>query len=109
MINPSSKMSLKMTCLASCKGDIDQAMKLYNFLADGVESMPDFDIPRPSVFDQLKESAGQVYGWVRDNKDDLMQAVEYIQSMRNGASTAVATTETAATEIPPLPTLTEQS
>jgi hypothetical protein len=84
MINPSSKISLKMSCLASCKGDIDQATKLYGFLADGIESIPDFDIEPPTVFQQIKQGAGDVFSWFKSNKDEIMQGVSFIQSLRQG-------------------------
>jgi hypothetical protein len=103
MINPSSKISLKMSCLASCKGDVEQATKLYNFLADGIESIPDFDAPRLSTFDQIKQGAGQVFGWIKDNKEELIQGYNFIQSMRQGQTVQQTAVETPTVEIPPLP------
>jgi hypothetical protein len=105
MINPSSKISLKMSCLASCKGDVEQATKLYNFLAEGVESMPDFDVAPISTFDQIKQGANQLFGWIKQNKDELVQGYNFIQSLRGGAPINAAPTPTniPTTTIPPLP------
>jgi hypothetical protein len=101
MINPSSKVSLKLSCLASCKGDVEQATKLYNFLADGIESIPDFDVPTPSTFDQIKQGASQIFKFVKDNRQEIMQGYNFIQSLRSGQSVAADVTPTQ--EIPPLP------
>lgn len=111
MIQPSSKISLKMSCLASCKGDIDQAVKLYNFLAEGIESMPDYDIPKPSTFDQIKQGAGQVFQWVKENREELAQGYNFIQSLRQGQAIAPTTTnvEVPTTTIPPLPDASPQN
>lgn len=97
MIDPSSKLSLKVSCLATAKGDIDYAQKLYDFFASDIDSMPDFNAPKPSTFQQIKDGAGQVFGWVKENKDDIMQAVGYIRALRGGVE------PTAPVEIPPLP------
>jgi hypothetical protein len=97
MINPASKMSLKMSCLVACNNDIDKAEKLYKFLSDGVETLPDFDVPQPTIIQQVQDGAGKVFGWVKENREDIMQAWGFIQSMRNGK-----VAETVA-EIPPIP------
>lgn len=91
-----------MSCLASCKGDVEQAMKLYNFLVDGVESIPDFDIPTPSTFDQIKQGATQVFKFIKDNHQEIIQGYNFIQSMRNGQTIQTTTVEQPQ-EIPPLP------
>jgi hypothetical protein len=101
MINPSSKVSLKLSCLASCKGDVEQATKLYNFLADGIESIPDFDTPTPSTFEQIKQGASQIFKFVKENRQEIVQGYNFIQSLRSGQSIAEEPLPTQ--EIPPLP------
>lgn len=112
MIQPSSKISLKMSCLASCKGDIDQAAKLYNFLVEGVESMPDFDTPQLSTFDQIKQGASQVFRWVKENRQELAQGYSFIQSLRQGQTdipTTATNVDVPTNTIPPLPDASPQS
>jgi hypothetical protein len=106
MINPSSKISLKMSCLASCKGDIEQATKLYNFLADGIESIPDFDVAPISTFDQIKQGAGQLFGWIKQNKQELIDGYNFVQSLRGNSPIASQSSEQniVPQDIPPLPT-----
>lgn len=88
-----------MSCLQSCNGDVKRAEELYNFLADGVETLPDFDPVKPSVLKQVTDAANGMFGWVKENQNDIMQAVGFIRQMRGGASAPIAP----AAEIPPLP------
>lgn len=44
MINPSSKIALKISCLQACGNDVDKAEKLYKFVAEDIASLPDFDV-----------------------------------------------------------------
>lgn len=92
MINPSSKISLKLSCLMACDRDIEKAERLYKFLADGVETMPDFDIPNPSVYEQIKQGAGQFFGWIKENKGDIIDAYSFIQQIRGVAGVSAAET-----------------
>jgi hypothetical protein len=84
MVNPSSKMSLKMSCLMACKNNVGEAERLYKFLSEGIETLPDFDTPIPNAFEQIKQGVGQAFGWFKENKDDIMNAVGYLRSMRGG-------------------------
>lgn len=98
-INTNSKLSLKMTCLACSKGDLEQAQKLYDYFSAGMD-LPDTDPVSPGTFQQVKETAGSIFGWVKENKDDLAQAFNFIQTLRGKAGPAI---QQAASEIPPLP------
>lgn len=98
MVNTSSKMSLKMSCINACKGDVQRAKELYDFLSEGIKSIPDFDIQPPSMVQQIKETVGSVFGWVKENREDIVQAVGFVQSIVKKPSAAPVTTE-----IPPLP------
>ena len=102
MINPSSKMSLKMSCINACRGDVGKAKELYEFLSEGVDSMPDFDIQEPSALEQAKNAIGSVFGWVKENRDDIVQAVGWVQSLRSGGSSVPTPTPPQAS-IPPIP------
>lgn len=100
MINTSSKMSLKMSCINACKGDVQRAKELYDFLSEGIEAIPDFDIQQPTMMQQVQQTVGNIFGWVKDNREDIVQAVGFIQSLRGGTSSQFAN----AAPIPPLPT-----
>ena len=99
MINASSKIALKLSCLQQTNGDVKKAEELYNFLADGIESMPDYPSQQPSVLQQIKQTAGGIFNWVKENQGDIVNAYNFIQQVRNGVSSA----SSAVSDIPPLP------
>lgn len=105
MIDPSSKMALKMSCLQSANGDVAKAKELYDYLSDGVENMPDYPAQQPTAMQQFQQIAGGVFGWVKENQGDLMQAWNFIQSMRGGQPIPMPPAAPAVPpiDIPPLP------
>lgn len=106
MINPSSKMALKMSCLQQTGGDVKKAEELYRFLADGVESMPDYPAQQPSTFQQIQQTAGQIFGWVKENQGDIVNAVNFIQQIRGAQPIGMPmASATPPADIPPLPPL----
>lgn len=84
-IVPTSKMSLKMSCIRACNNDVAKAAELYDFLSKDIESLPDFDVRPPSTFEQIKGIAGDIFGWVDQNQDKIVGAYNFIQSVRTGA------------------------
>lgn len=104
MINPSSKIALKLSCLQSTNGDVKRAEELYKFLSEGIETMPDYPIEKPTTMQQIGATAKGLFEWVKDNQGDIMTAVNYIQQMRGGAPISGIPT-IGASEIPTLPTL----
>lgn len=98
MINTTSKMSLKMSCLGATRGDVRLARDLYDYLADGIESLPDFDLQPPTVMDQVRSTVGGIFGWVKENKGDIMQAWDFIRNMR-----AASPANPIPSDIPPIP------
>lgn len=106
MIDPSSKMALKMSCLQTANGDVKKAQELYAFLSEGMESMPEYPVQKPSAMQQIQQMAGGVFGWVKENQNDLMQAWNFIQAMRGGQPIGVPPAippGVPPTDIPPLP------
>lgn len=109
MIDPTSKMALKMSCLQTTGGDVKKAQELYAFLAEGVESMPDYPVQKPSTMQQLQQAAGNIFGWVKENQGDLAKAYNFIQQLRGGKPIPMPTAPasvpaaTPPVDIPPLP------
>lgn len=89
-IVPTSKMTLKMSCIRACNNDVAKASELYEFLVKDIESLPDFDIRPPSTFDQIKGVAGEIFGWLDQNQDKIIGAYNFIQSARGGAPIGAA-------------------
>lgn len=106
MIDPSSKMALKMTCLETARGDVRKAQELYAFLSEGMESMPEYPVQQPSFMQQAQQSIGSLFGWFKENQNDIMQAVNMVQAMRGGQPIAMPVSPAPVVppvEIPPLP------
>lgn len=97
----SSKMSLKASCIRVCGNDIDKAERLYDFFAKDIQNLPDFDVPPPSTFEQIKNMAGDLFGWVDQNQDKLIGAYNLIQGMRSGGP--IITSSTPPSGVPPIP------
>lgn len=100
-IQPSSKMTLKMSCLAACENNIEEAQKLYDFIASDI-NLPDTDIMPPTAFEKVKSSAEGIFSWVNEHRDDIMQGWNIIQMMRGNAPVEAATSAISA-NVPPLP------
>lgn len=105
MIDPSSKMALKMSALQAANGDVAKAKELYDFLSEGMETIPEFPVQQPTFMQQAQQTMGGIFGWVKDNQNDLMQAWNFIQSMRGGQPIGVppVAPEAPPVDIPPLP------
>lgn len=101
---PTSKFDLKMQCIGIAKGNIDEAEKMYNFLVGDID-IPDITLPPPTKTQQLKEIAGSVFGWVKENQGDLVKAYNFIQAVRQGApiSEIISGASQVATDLPPIP------
>lgn len=100
-IRPTSKIALKMSCLYTCNGDVDNAEKLYKFLSDGLEDLPTFDVQQPTTMQQIKDGAVQTFAWLNDNQETIMNWVGMIKQMFNkgGGATPIPT---ASAPIPPI-------
>jgi hypothetical protein len=85
MIDPTSKMALKLTCLQQAGGDVRKASELYTFLAEGMETLPEFPVAQPSLIQQAQQTIGNVFGWVKENQGEIAQLWGMVQQMRGGA------------------------
>lgn len=103
MIVPTSKMSLKASCISACGNDIDKAARLYDFFAKDIQSLPDFDIPKPTAYQQVKSIAGEVFGWIDGNQDKIAGAYNFIQSVRQGKPIEMPDNGTPPADVAPIP------
>lgn len=85
MLDTSSKMSLKLSCLRACDNDVDKARELYDFLVDGLGDLPDVVPTPPGTFDVVKQSAADIFAWLGNHRDDIAQGVAFVQSLRKTA------------------------
>lgn len=100
MIVPTSKVTLKTTCLRACGGNVEKAQKLYEFYAKDLASLPDVDIMPPTPFQQAKEAFSTIFSWIDGNQDKIAGYYNLFQQMRGGAPlTPIAPPA----DIPPIP------
>lgn len=83
MIKPTSKASLKTTCLLMSNGDIEKAEKLYDFYAKDMEDMPMYDTPNPTWADNTKATLNSIFSFFGDHKDGIAQGYEVFRSILN--------------------------
>lgn len=100
-IIPTSKMSLKMSCIRACGNDIKAASELYDFFIKDMPSIPDFDIVPPSPLQQFTEGAKKVFGWIDNNQDKIAGYYNMFQQMRGKVAPSPPTT--AIPDAPPIP------
>lgn len=98
MIRPTSKASLKSQCLMMCKGDVKNAMELYKFYMEDMESIPDYDIIPPSGFEKAKDTAINLFGWIKENQNEVIGIIDFIKNIRGGNGSV----PTPPTNLPPL-------
>lgn len=101
MIVTTSKMALKASCIRACNNDVDKAERLYDFFIKDIKDIPDFDVRPPSTFEQIKSTAGEIFGWVENNQDKLVGAYNFIQNLRGGQPIPVAP-EAPVAGVPPI-------
>ena len=80
-IKPTSKATLKLQCLFCCKGDIDEAKKLYDFFASDMPNLPDYDPVQPTFMQQVKVNATDIFQWIKENQKDILQGYETVRSI----------------------------
>lgn len=77
---PSSKAQLIQMSLYYNNGDIKKAQEMFDFYAKNLD-LPDFDPVAPTLMQQVKSGASDLFVWVKENQDDLMQAYAYVRSI----------------------------
>ena len=94
MIKPTSKASLKQTCLFMANLDVEKAEKMYDFLIKGMDGIPAVEPASKSFLQNFGEQATGVFGWLRENKDMLEEGVDFVRGIiasRKGGKVPPAT------------------
>lgn len=80
-IRPTSKSSLLLQCLWACKGDVEEAKKLYEYFAEGLPDLPSQDPVPPTWQQSTRDTVNGLMGWLKENQDTLAQGMEFIRGM----------------------------
>lgn len=83
MIKPTSKATLKSTCLLISNGDVEKAERLYDFYVKDMPDLPAFDQPEPTWVDNTKSTLNGLFSFLGEHKDGLSQGYEIIRSILN--------------------------
>lgn len=105
-IRPTSKAALKMQCLMVTKCDVEEARKLYEFFAQDMASLPDYDPPERTWVDSTKATLGDAVSWLKDNQNAIATGYEIVRQMTGGRLPALVIPTGAADAAPaaaPLP------
>lgn len=104
-ILPTSKFDLKMQCIAIARGNVEEATKLYEFFVGDI-NIPDVTPPSPTAIQQIKDTTGSLFGWIKENRDDIAEAYNFVQSVRKGmpiVNSEVSEAAGMASPLPPIP------
>jgi len=77
---PTSKAQLLQVAMYFNKGDISKAQEMFDFYSKNL-NLPDFDPLTPTFMQQVKSGASDIYTWVKENQNDLIQGYEFIHSI----------------------------
>jgi hypothetical protein len=102
-IRPTSKATLKMQCLMVCKGNIDEALKLYDFFAKDMPDLPDFDPVPPTWQQNTAQTVNGIMSWLKENSGTIQQAYSMVQQIiANKGVLPIAPEAPAAEPLPPI-------
>ena len=77
---PTSKAQLLQVAMYFNKGDIGKAQEMFDFYARNL-ALPDFDPVAPTFMQQVKQTAGGLFSWVKENQEDIAQGYEFVRSI----------------------------
>ena len=74
---PTSKAQLIQAAMYFNKGDVQKAQEFVDFYAKNLD-LPDFDPVEPTMMQQLKSGASDLFSWIKENQGDLVQGYQFI-------------------------------
>lgn len=77
---PTSKAQLLQVAMYFNNGDIKKAQEMFDYYAKNLD-LPDFDPISPTFMQQVKSNASDLFGWIKENQGDIIQGVQFIQSV----------------------------
>jgi hypothetical protein len=89
---PTSKAQLLQVAMYYHGGNMEKAQEMFDFYNKNLE-LPDFDPVEPSIMQQVKQTAGGLFNWIKTNQGDLITGYQYIQQLiqNHGVLPTIAT------------------
>ena len=98
---PTSKAQLIQVAMYYNKGDIQKAQEMFDFYAKNLD-LPDFDPIAPTFMQQVKRNANDIFTFVKENQDDIMQGYQMIYSIIKNKGALPVASDAAAEPLPPI-------
>lgn len=99
---PTSKAQLIQVAMWYHKGDMQKAQEMVDFYTKNMK-LPDFDPVQPTLMQQIKNSATDIYSFIKDNQEDLVQGYQLIYSIiKNKGALPFASAEVAGAPLEPI-------
>ena len=95
---PTSKAQLLQVAMWYHKGDVQKAQEMVDFYTKNM-SLPDFDPVAPTLLQQIKGNATGLFSWFKENQDDILQGIQFVQSVIKNKG-VIPTAEAAAEALP---------
>lgn len=95
---PTSKAQLLQVAMYFNKGDVQKAQEMFDFYSRNLD-LPDFDPVAPTFMQQVRQTAGGLFSWIKENQEDIAQGYDFLRSIVQRQS--VVTAGTQATEALP--------
>jgi hypothetical protein len=107
MISPTSRASLKTTCLLMANCDIDTADRLYEYFTKDMPEIPPYETQPPTFMDSVKTNVNGFLSLIGEHKDSISQGYEVIRAMFGSRSANVVadveeTAEAVESDLPPI-------
>lgn len=77
---PTSKAQLLQVAMFFNNGDTAKAQEMYDFYAKNLD-LPDFEPIQPSLLQQVKGGAADIFSWIKENQGDIVQGIQFIQGI----------------------------
>lgn len=97
---PTSKAQLLQVAMYFNKGNIEKAQEMFDFYSKNL-NLPDFDPVQPTFMQQVKRNATDVFSFIKENQEDLVQGYQLVYSIiknKGALSVAADATDTVALE-----------
>lgn len=98
---PTSKAQLLQVAMFFNKGDIQKAQEMFDFYAKNLD-LPDFDPVAPTMMQQVRKGAVDLFSWIKENQSDIVNGYEMVRQM-TGNRLPPLTLPTADAPADPLP------